>query len=62
MLGLGPSEILLIFTVLIILAVLVIIAVIVLVAANKYLSGNRVKKLEARVDSLERQLGEQQKK
>lgn len=62
MFGLGPTEIILIVIVSILLLASFVAGVVIIVSIFKFLTGNREAKLEARIEELERRLGEQRQK
>jgi uncharacterized membrane protein YdbT with pleckstrin-like domain len=62
MFGLGPTEILLMVTVSILLLVPFVAGIAIIVSVFKYYTGKREAKLEARIEELEKRLGEQQRK
>ncbi len=61
MFGIGSTEILMIVTTLLLLATPVV-GLIILYSIYKYYAGDRERKLDARVEELEKRLGERQKK
>lgn len=62
MFGLGPTEILLMVFASVLLLVAFVAGVVIIVSIFKFLTGNREAKLEARIEELERRLGEQRQK
>ncbi len=62
MFGLGPTEILLMVIVSILLLVPFVAGIAIIVSVFKYYTGKREAKLEARIEELEKRLGEQQRK
>lgn len=62
MFGIGPSEIILIAITLILILLPLAGGILILYWIFKFFSSNRDRKLEARIDALEKQLQEQQKK
>jgi uncharacterized membrane-anchored protein YhcB (DUF1043 family) len=62
MFGIGPAEILLIVIVALLLLAALVIGVVIIYLIFKSLSGNQERRLEARIDDLEKRLQEQQKK
>lgn len=62
MFGLGPTEILLMVFASVLLLVAFVAGIVIIVSIFKFLTGNREAKLEARIEELERRLGEQRQK